>query len=246
MEDVVQNDSAGFVIIRYARDETDNVLSHLCYESIRRFHPDTKIIVFDDSSEISFETTTAVDPNLQVVRSCFGKGKGEFGAWYFYYLTKPFERVCMLHDSMALTQPFDFRWTDHVHWCFRGDHLLGNHNEEFFANALKPKDMYHEMCITEWRGCFGVAGYISHVRLEEAENTYGLFSKLIDHVKTRTDRMAIERIFGFIVFKQGVRSRFGDIHTYPMAFHEVTQPIETMSYYIHVGLNPIVKIWRGR
>ncbi len=234
----------GFMIIRFARDETDNALSMLCYESIRRFHPVTKVVIFDDSSEIPFAISFS-DPNLQVVRSCFGKGKGEFGAWYYYYLTKPFERVCMLHDSMALTEPFDFSLPDHVHWCFSGDHLLGKHNEESFANSLKPQGVYEEMRSTYWRGCFGVAGCISHHRLEEAENTYGLFG-LMDKVSTRTDRMAIERIFGFIMFKQGVRSRFGDIHTYPMAFYELDNPVRTMTHYIQVKLNPIVKIWRGR
>lgn len=234
----------GFMIIRYARDETDNVLSFLCYESIRQSHPYAKIIIFDDSSEIPFEVPFS-DPNIQIVQSCFGKGKGEFGAWYYYYLTKPFERVCMLHDSMALTEPFDFSLPDHKHWCFSGDHLLGKHNEESFANSLKPQGVYQEMRSTYWRGCFGVAGYISHHRLEEAERTYGLFG-LIDKVSTRMDRMAIERIFGFVMFKQGIRSRFGDIHTYPMAFYEQDNPIRTMTHYIQVKLNPIVKIWRGR
>jgi hypothetical protein len=236
--------TCGFVMIRYARDATDDALSRVCYESIRRFHPDTRIIVFDDSSVVPFVTNT--DPNVEVVTSCFGKGKGEFGAWYFYYLTKPFDRVCMLHDSMALAEPFSFEQDDHFHWCFNGDHLLGNHGEESFASALKPDGVYAEMTSTTWRGCFGVAGYISHSRLKEAESTYGVFQRLLDKVNTRTDRMAIERIFGFVMYKQGVRSRFGDIHTYPFAFHELKNPIGVILHYIYVRLNPVVKVWRGR
>lgn len=238
--------STGFLVIRYARDETDNALSQMCYSTIRQFHPTTDVIIFDDSSDVPFPTPASPDPHLKIVKSCFGKGKGEFGAWYFYYLTKPFDRVCVLHDSMALTTPFDFTSPDQVHWCFRGDHLLGTHGEESFANALKQPGVYHEMCTTEWRGCFGVAGCISHARLEEAENTYGFFSRLVDKVSTRTDRMAIERIFGFLMYKQDVRSRFGDIHYYPAAFHEQPHPVALMAHFIHTKLNPIVKIWRGR
>jgi hypothetical protein len=250
--------SFGFVMIRHARSETDDILGEKCIESIRMYHPGCKIMIVDDYSVCTFSQTEAEAEDIIHVRveeHDIARGKGEILAWYFFWKLRPFENACVLHDSMFLTAPVKITPTlankGTRLWHFNGGHMLGMHNEHELMSKINvsfANSMYDEP--DGWQGCFGVTGILSWTSINFLSIVYHLFD-LIPHVHTRTDRMAVERIFGWMLSKSGVAqpgSLYGDIHTFPRAFYptEDAKIHETIMAHDILKIMPIIKIWRGR
>jgi hypothetical protein len=84
------------------------------------------------------------------------------------------------------------------------------------ANNEELLDLYKDK--KNWAGCFGVMSFIYYNALEEIQEKYN-FLNLLEIVKTRDDRMCVERIFAVISYKINYKlfhnpkpSLFGDIH----------------------------------
>ena len=242
----------GFIILRHARNETDDLLGKRCFESIREHHPNEKIIIIDDHSVI--QNPTYIDANTEIIHSELQPGVGELTTWYYAYTRKLFDVVCVLHDSMALTQPIDFvRHQNKFLWQFEGYHLLSKHNERFFSSLLRGGNSNWDLMVRDalkWKGCFGVCGIFEWTTLASLHYVFEIFDiDYLQKIKTRTDRMAIERVFGWCCYSLGYNeSVFNDIHYYPMAFYETPNEIalQKMNNDVINKVFPIVKIWRGR
>lgn len=238
-----------FIVVRHARTDTDAQLCSVCVESIREFYPTDRILVVDDHSPepARFEDI----PNVTVVPSEFEAGRGELLGWYYFWKTTstsdPNEVGCMLHDSMCLTGPLPDTTRPARLWSFRGTHLLGNHGEAELLSKLNPGHVAHMFqTASEWQGCFGLCAVLPWSVVDVLERN-GIF-RLLEHVRTRTDRMAMERIFGWMLYVSRATnaSLFGDIHMFPRAFHEVPNPMEVMRAHRILRLFPVAKVWRGR
>lgn len=242
----------GFIILRHCRNETDHLLGKRCFESIREFHPNEKIIIIDDHSVI--KNVDYVDSNTEIIHSELEPGVGELTTWYYFYKRKLFDIVCVLHDSMALSEPIDFECgRNKFLWQFEGYHLLGNHGERFFSSLLRGGKSNWELMLrdsSKWKGCFGVCGIFEWDVIASLHYVFELFDNdYIQKIKTRTDRMAIERIFGWCCYCIGYNeSIHNDIHYYPMAFYETPNEIALQKMNINIinKVFPIIKIWRGR
>lgn len=243
----------GFIIIRHARTRTDDIIGEKCFNSIRKLYPNTHIVVVDDHS--SFTTPTYLDTRSTFVSSHLPAGVGEMLAWYYFYTQHPFVTACVLHDSMALADFLPPLQTEGFLWHFDGDHMLGNHTEEILVSQLFEKKInVWKSMVTEknkWKGCFGMCGVFSWESMHRLNDQTGMLERsFLENVKTRTDRMAMERIFGWGCQVTGIAkvSFFGDIHTYPNAFipsndASVEQCLETQ---IENKKSCVVKVWRGR
>jgi hypothetical protein len=242
----------GFIILRHARNEVDDLLGKRCFESIREHHPIEKIIIIDDHSVI--KKPTYIDVNTEIIHSELQSGVGELTTWYHVYKYKLFDVACVLHDSMALTEPIDFVCNRNKFlWQFEGYHLLGKHNERFFSSLLRGGKSNWDLMLrdmTRWKGCFGVCGIFEWNTLASLHYVFEIFDiDYLQKIKTRTDRMAIERVFGWCCYSIGYNeSIFNDIHYYPMAFYETPNEIalNKMNTDVINKVFPIIKIWRGR
>jgi hypothetical protein len=80
------------------------------------------------------------------------------------------------------------------------------------SNNEELLDLYKDK--TNWVGCFGVMSFIDYNALEEIQEKYN-FLNLLEIVKTRDDRMCVERIFAVISYKitnNYCKGLHGDIH----------------------------------
>ena len=134
---------------------------------------------------------------------------------------------------------------------FEGNHLLGNHGEERFANLLS-KGIYEHMQETKniWKGCFGMCGIFSQKDLTIINDSFPIFTReFLQNIQTRTDRMAMERIFGWVCCTTKItKCSFGDIHTFPTAFYPSSDSdaVNDLEQRIQMKSNVIVKVWRSR
>lgn len=248
-----QDQSYVFVILRHIGTARDNDLWISSYNSIRKFYTN-KIIIIDDNSNVN--TVNGRLANTEVIYSDFN-GAGEILPYYYFLKNKWADRMIFMHDSMFLQRrlrPSELDQAISFHWYFDQSE---EKNERKISNYLSLLNYSEELTAyldhPAWVGCFGATSIITYDVVQLLEDKYGLFSKLPLNIRTRADRQSFERIFGLILFYEGLVddkncSNFGNIMQYPGAFENMVSTAEQVNYTLSTkGYDAAIgKLWRGR
>lgn len=244
-----------FVILRHLRSARDNDLWISSYQSVRRFYTNP-IIIIDDNSEVN--TVNGKLVNTEVIYSEWN-GAGEILPYYYFLKSKWADRMVFLHDSMFIYRPFrtsELEGPVRFHWHFDSNEIRNDRKIATYLSILPQSEVL--MASMEdpeftWKGCFGGASIIDLAVVEQLEEKYELFSKLIMAMRTRKDRETFERVFGIMVRHEGfiveeTTSNFGNIIKYPGAFESQIYTIEAAVHALsQKGYDTaIIKVWRGR
>ena len=236
-----------FVILRNIRTIRDNDLWIHSYNSIRKFYTN-KIVIIDDNSSIN--TVDGKLLNTEIIKSKFS-GAGEILPYYYFLKNKWADRMIFIHDSMSINRLFRDKELEDTkfHWHFNntGD----NRKILYYISMLQNNKTLYEYADnpeSDWKGCFGSASIIDLDVVIKLEEKYNVFTILPLSIKTRSDREAFERIFGIIMYHEGIaiESNFGDIEKYPNAFELYN--VDNAAYTVgQKGYDTaIIKVWRGR
>lgn len=240
-----------FVILRHIKSSRENYLWKRCYTSIQKFYPKTRILIIDDASVHLFYPDKG--PDCEIIKSQF-PGAGEILPYYYFYRLRWAQKMIFLHDSMLLRRAFtDEELSPSVkfHWHFEPNSSDENFRIERLLHCLKhPHDLiFLNSHKSLWCGCFGSTSIIDIHILDLLEQKYGFPSALVTKIHCREDRMALERVFGLLLFKEGLVtkdtcSNFGCIHHYPHAWENINdwQLEELKTTY----WGAILKTWHGR
>lgn len=235
--------STVFVILAHVQKAEDHALWQRCHTSIRQFYPEAPIVIIDDSS---IQPLKGNLENTAFIRSAY-PGRGELLPYYYFLKERWADKMIFLHDSMFLQRPFTEEELDHpikFHWYFKNHEWDENQN---IALLLERLNLFEET--TSWYGCFGTASIIDLSLLEEVESKYNFTQALLPVVKSRSMRMALERVFAIVMFKERYVtkkecSNFGSIHDYPFAFKELNEKMLKVIQLHYPGA--ILKTWHGR
>jgi hypothetical protein len=259
----------GFIVTRHVTNSETAKYWIECYRCIRIHYPDAPIVFIDDNSDPEFIDKVCEDAlyKCTVIRSIFHK-RGELLPYYYYLLNNWFETAIVIHDSVFVNAYVDYKTllTDQNEciflWHFERENLYYNKlNEERVINKLK--NGHHVILLYKqwqrWKGCFGAMSLISRNFLLEMEKQYE-FSKLISHITSRDDRMAIERVFACMVFdlkykKTNISNGTGSIHVvsvygdiykycecrYSYSYSDYINKIDDSNHKL-----PLIKVWTGR
>jgi len=240
-----------FVILRNIRQTRDNDLWISSYNSIRQFYTN-KIVIIDDNSTIN--TVDGKLVNTETIRSEYN-GAGEILPYLYFMKHKWADRMIFIHDSMFINRPFrdaelDGSVTFHWHFDAKEDNKLGT-----YLSLLKNSTNLVEYAtqITKWKACFGGASIIDLETIVYLEEAYAFFTKLVMVIRNRKDREMFERLFGIVLFHEGILnmehfSNFGNILKYPKAFESDHTSIDTAKHILSQANydTAIIKVWRGR
>jgi hypothetical protein len=231
----------GFILTRHVNSETTNKYWNESCRCIRKFYPTEHILIIDDNSNQDFVSENQIE-NVTIIQSPF-KGRGEILAYYYFYMTRLFDKAVILHDSVFLHQPLDidsvkdvaFLWS--FNNCFRDDIK----EEEFLGYLENNYPLIDTRRQLQWRGCFGCMSVITRSFLETIVQKYSLFN-ILEHVYSRNERYHIERLIAVLCYTENpnVSSLFGDIHLYQrwgLTYDEYKEECHT---------RPITKVWSGR
>ena len=244
-----------FVILRHLRTTRDNDLWISSYNSIRKFYTN-KIVIIDDNSSIN--TVDGKLINAEVIKSEFN-GAGEILPYYYFLKYKWADRMVFLHDSMFLNRPFrdtELQGDIKFHWYFDGDGVNDFRKISNYISLLKHNTDIQAFATdtdTKWFGCFGASTICSLETIQYIEEEYNMFKTLVLSIRTRKDREAFERVFGIVLYYEGIFqdancSNFGSIIKYPGAFESENNNYETAAHILRQrGYDTaIIKVWRGR
>ena len=243
-----------FVILRNIRMKRDNDLWMSSYQSIRKFYTN-KIIIIDDNSTINTVNGRLV--NTEIIQSEYN-GAGEILPYYYFLTQKWADTMIFLHDSMFLNRPFTSVELDgavRFHWHFDNTEIRDSRKIGTYISMLSNYDTLLEFANQPeslWKGCFGGASIIDLSIIQQLEESYSFFSKLVMSIRSRKDRETFERLLGIVLYQQQLigesMSNFGNIITYPGAFEsQITTPDQGAYAISQKGYNSaIIKVWRGR
>jgi hypothetical protein len=244
-----------FVILRHLRTTRDNDLWISSYNSIRKLYTN-KIIIIDDNSTIN--TVDGKLNNTEIIKSDFN-GAGEILPYYYFLKYKWADRMIFLHDSMFMNRSFrdiELEGDIKFHWHFDNNGINDFRKISNFISMLTNNTELQAFATdtdVKWFGCFGATTICNLSTIEYLEQEYKIFSNLVLSIRTRKDREAFERVFGIVLYYEGIFdneecSNFGNIFKYPGAFESQNNNMETATHILRQRNydTAIIKVWRGR
>ena len=228
----------GFIILRHVNSEYTNQYWIHCYDCIRKYYRENKILIIDDDSNYDYITEKKLY-NTTIIQSEYKK-RGELLAYYYYLKNHIFDTAVILHDSVFINKYIDFSvnkykliWDFEHHWDQIEDEtkMIQVFNDEELLEFYENKKL--------WDGCFGGLCIITHQYLTEINNKYDI-TKLLDCVLTRYNRCSFERVISCLLQKNEKKTTLlGNIH----AYCKWGIIFENKNDYNHL---PLIKVWTGR
>ena len=247
----------GFIITRHVNSEKTNLYWNQCVKLLRLYYPDNKIVLIDDNSNKELVKSDFDYNNLQIIYSEF-PGRGELLPYIYYLKEKWFDKAVIIHDSVFFNAFIDFdKLTENVLplWFFYNNNseldnvhrIVSYLNNNHIINRYLLK--WHEP--NTWVSCFGAQCFITHDFLIKLNDIYNI-SALVDVIKNRSDRCALERIFGilFYIETQNKDALLGSINHYCLhpKIQNCTYTFDEYisDFYKNTLSQKIIKVWTGR
>lgn len=214
----VLSDDYTFVILRCVRKEKFSELWINCYNSIRKFHPNNKIVIIDNNSNYKYIKNIQLE-NVELIQH--NKQKcGEILPFYYFLKKKWSKYIIYFQDSMYLNRPlcadklnvenFKFFW--HFYQGVHDNKKVITHQ----INQLTNNEELHKLLKDRknWFGSFGLSCTMSLQFLEFIEKKHN-FTNLVNYTNCREDRKGLERVLGLLCslyqFKDVYNSYFGPV-----------------------------------
>ena len=237
-------DEVGFIVTRCVRKKAHNKQYRECYEAIRKFHPDLKIIFIDSSDKDVLEEYPM--ENIEVIQSEYPKG-GEYSPYWYLLERKMFKKAIIMQDSMIVNTRIPYESVDDYKFVYEFTPDRNDLNEvaTLISTSSKPNELQTLYESNEWVGCFGCTMIVTADFLQRVEDTVGItaWSAIIN---TKEMRMGLERGIALAcIFTKGYskeNSLFGSIYD--------TQSVKYVSGITEEQklslTDPVLKIWNGR
>lgn len=212
-----------FVIGRYIGDKKHENLCNDAYKSVRKFYPESKIIIVDDNSIIEDPFEKSYN-NVKIYYNEYPKS-GELGLYYYFnkYCLENGENYTgvIMHDSMILKNKISVPLSE-VKFLWFFPNRIHDDKEKIMDlfNVLNSKEILIKNYNTPfWLGCFGVTSIVKNSFLERIKEKYSFFN-LFQVVKDRDHRCALERVFAVICYTEigFIDHLCGNIFSHPGAF----------------------------
>ena len=236
----------GFIMLRHVNNEETNQYWIHCYNCIRKYYPENKILIIDDNSNYKFVTNEKLY-ETHIIKSEYPK-RGELLPYYYYLHNKLFDSAIIIHDSVFINKYIDLSVKKYkILWTF--EHKWDQTQDETriinVFNDSELKQFYEKKNL--WKGCFGGMSIITHDYLTFINDKYDI-SKLLDCILNRYNRMSFERVIACLLQKNGDKETlFGDIFKYVGIKEKDNKPnklgFKDKDKYSHL---PFIKIWSGR
>jgi len=247
----VQED-VGCIVTRCVRKASQNTLYKECYEAIRRFHPELKIIFIDDNSNKDILEEYPMI-NVEIIQSEY-PAAGEYLPYWYLLQRKMFKKAIFLQDSMILNARIPYEKVDDYKFIyeFTADRMELNEVNTLIAASSNPKKMQNLYDSNEWAGCWGSTMVITSEFLQEVEDTLEIsrWSKVINN---RNMRMGLERGIALAcILTKGNSEKFslyGNIRDMQTIKDPELHNKHNLEMYLANKTrikDPIIKIWNGR
>lgn len=245
-----QSEEVGFLVPRCVRKAQQNILYRECYEAIRRYHPDLKIIFIDDNSDKEILEDYPMT-NVEVIQSEY-PGAGEYLCYWYMLNRRPFKKAIFLQDSMILNGPIPYEdVTDYMYLYETGNHTgFAEDAQNLLQQTKVPGELQALFASGQWSGCWGSMMVITAEFMDRMEERVGI-SAWVSTIKNRPTRIGLESAIGVVcalVQPKETVSLFGHINQMNVMKHPGNEKY-TLEMYLedkNMIKDNVIKIWNGR
>ena len=265
--------SFGFILLRHVNSQKTNKYWNQSVKLLRVCYPLRKIVIIDDNSDQQFVVADHEYKNVEVVQSEY-PGRGELLPFVYYARQKWFDKAVIIHDSVFIHQRIPFERLSCPAlplWHFDYDQENLSNISRIVSGLRNSADLYSLMLnnqsdnynlgsnLRKWNiknnntniaSCFGAMCFITHNFVSMLETRYGI-SNLVHSVRNKTDRCAMERIIGLLIWRncnqaKTAKSLLGDIRENGTPWGYTYDQYEEALFKHKVILKNVVKVWSGR
>jgi hypothetical protein len=211
--------SFGFIIPACIWEEKHLIAFQNCVQSIRKFHPESLVLVVQD---ISSTLNIPEQYQLKVVK--YQKSAAADMLAYKCFLESELDTAMILQDSMRLLQPVELDYTSVKYlWSFTNHRTQWNiieepQTEENIKHKIRVHDDLILFCINNytsgefqnysrhmlynkhlWVGCFGTCSIMTKSFLQIMQERTGIIDTMESMGNNNRNRRAIESIFALAV-----------------------------------------------
>ena len=157
----VLSDDYTFVILRCVRKEKFSELWINCYNSIRKFHPNNKIVIIDNNSKYRYIQKIKLE-NVELIQHNENRS-GEILPFYYFLKKKWSKYIIYFQDSMFLNRPLCADKLNVENFKFFWHFYPGVHDNKrvipYQLDKLSNNEELHELFQdrTKWFGNFGLS-----------------------------------------------------------------------------------------
>jgi len=251
----------GFILLRHVNSFKTNLYWNQSIRLLRKYYPNNNIIIIDDNSNLEYlitESNTNLDKVITITSEY--KGRGELLPYIYFLKHKWFDNAVIIHDSVFIHTTIDFEQiskninnTAILLWYF------GNNDSEIdnILRISKNLNYYNDIQQNiinwnqhKWHSCFGAMSLINYNFLTNLNNKYNL-NNLITVILNRSDRCAMERIIGILIYLETTHNKlsiFGCINnSHPESLLcDYTFEKYIIAYNLDELPNNVIKVWTGR
>lgn len=193
--DTPQED-VGFIMLRCVRKKEQNTLYKECYEAIRKYHPDLKIVIIDDNSDKSVLESDYPMTNVEIIESEYPTA-GEYLPYWYLLQRKIFKKAIFVQDSMILNTKIPYENVEDFMFLYETGNVTGYQEEtkQLLENTIIPEKLRSIYDSGNWRGCWGSMTVITSDFLSKIEESIGI-SKWKDIIRSRGLRIGLESAIG--------------------------------------------------
>jgi len=252
----------GIIFTRHVNSISTNQYWKETIRCIREHYHTHLIIIIDDNSNPSFlkeiEVTELENPisNIIYIQSEY-PGTGELLPYYYLHKYHFFKHALILHDSVFLQSPPSLEEIEKIdtvkflwiipHWYNYVEDITSMIYYLINPNALIQ---YYHKEQSNWSGCFGVQSIIHYSFLEKIEEEFEIF-ELLYQIKTRENRMSLERIFGMLcsILDPKLKKKpslYGNVCTDYMKSGYTFDQYLTDKNKNQLPNYPMIKVWSSR
>ena len=261
----------GFILLRHVNSEKTNKYWNQSVKLLRTCYPHRKIVIIDDNSNQEFIVSDFEYNNVEVIQSEY-PGRGELLPFVYYARHKWFDKAVIIHDSVFIHEriPFDKLSCAALplwHFDYDQENLTNIHR---IVNGLKNSADIQALMFSSTNSdigvslrmrkrnitsdsiasCFGAMCFITYDFNLMLEKRYGI-SNLVNFVHNKTDRCAMERIVGLLLWRnsntiRSVKSLLGDIRNAGPPWGYTYDQYEQSLFKHKLVLRKVVKVWSGR
>lgn len=271
----------GFIILRHVSDVPTNEYWLRCYSAIRKWYPENKVVIIDDDSDYTYLVPNEVD-DLSFTSTCLHnvcfvgsrhKKRGELLPYVYYLQNRAwFDKAVFVHDSVFINAHIDFeKLENRVFWDFRHDTCMHDELrckiEQLIQGCRNSEVLQAAFAGNRWRGCFGGMAVFSFSFVRHVDKRFSLKS-LLRNVRTRFDRMALERLLGVFFYVHECSAKpalLGNINEYCLWGYSYDMYLldtkikargderrkgksnGSAAPFVPIVFNlPVIKVWTGR
>lgn len=186
----------GFIISRCVKTKEHNFLYKECYNAIRKYHPNVKIVFIDDNTDKAILENYPMT-NVEIIQSEY-PGAGEYLPYYYLLQRKLFKKAVLMQDSMILQTEIPFDTVGSYKFLFYYTPADMDKPPNYLIEKTKvPNELLSVYTDRKWVGCWGSSIIITYDFLKKIEDEVGILCWK-DLINNRDMRISLETAIALV------------------------------------------------